>query len=146
MYLFVYLVSHITFNGKIVYRVQFSAQTKNTHVYYYHHHHLHHHLMIWYTSSNIIQKIIRNYYLPTSAAFFVRERIRKPILPYKIIITAIGIAKNMHVDTSHKYPGFWSKAQNADSYNVELSVKYNEKYIYKKNTWERRENVVKLNM
>lgn len=59
--------------------------------------HHHHHFSISYTN-----KIIISYYVPTSAAFFVRERIRKPILPYKIIITAIGIAKNMHVDTSHK--------------------------------------------
>lgn len=39
-----------------------------------------------------------------------------------MIITAIGMAKNIHVDNSHKYPGFSSNAQNAESYSVELSI------------------------
>lgn len=40
--------------------------------------------------------------LPSSRVRWVRERICMPIRPYRTTMTAIGTAKNRHVESSHR--------------------------------------------
>jgi hypothetical protein len=58
--------------------------------------------------------------------------IRRPILPYIITITTIGITKNTKLEDSHKPGGFCKIAQNAESGIVELSSKGKEKKVFER--------------
>lgn len=68
--------------------------------------------------------------LPNAWVCFVRDRILSPIRMYSTIMTAIGMTKNTHVDTSQsgKPPGLpVNMAQNAESEISESSAKEKKK-------------------
>lgn len=64
-------------------------------------------------------------HIPKTDVCLERNLICKPIRPYSITITAIGMAKNTNDDNSHngKPGGLSSIAQNAESSIVVLSIK-----------------------